>query len=68
MLKLKVLWYNLNMRILSSASKVVFIMMASALIGLTATGIVEAKDFVMLATGVFGYYFGRKNDTPTQLG
>lgn len=48
------------MRILQSASKLVFIMMTSALIGLTATGIVEAKDFVMLATGVFGFYFGKK--------
>lgn len=54
--------------IFSSASKIVFILMAGALIGLTATGIVEAKDFVMLATGVFGYYFGRKNDSTTQLG
>jgi len=55
--------------IFSSASKIVFILITIALIGLTSTGIVEAKDFVMLATGVFGYYFGRKDSPSTnQIG
>lgn len=50
------------MIIFQSASKIVFILMALALVVFTGMGIVEAKDFIMLATGVFGYYFGRKNE------
>lgn len=54
------------MRILSSASKIVFILMAIALIILTARGVVEAKDFVMLASMAFTYYFTKKqDDAPT---
>lgn len=43
-------------------------MMAMALIGLTAKGIVDAKDFVQLAGMAFVYYFTRKNSTPTTQG
>ena len=55
-----------NMKTLfKSASKIVFLLMAIALIGLTAWGKVEAKDFVMLAGMAFVYYFqkdaGAKN-------
>lgn len=49
--------------IFSSASKIVFILLAIALIVLTFIGKVDPKDFIVLTTGVFSYYFGRKNDT-----
>ena len=49
--------------IFSSASKIVFILMATALIALTFVKIVEAKDFVMLAGMAFTYYFS--NNTPS---
>jgi high-affinity nickel permease len=43
-----------------SASKIVFILLAIALVVLTFVGKVDSKDFIMLTTGVFSYYFGRK--------
>ena len=48
------------MEILKSASKIVFLLMALALITLTVIGIVEAKDFVMLAGMAFTYYFTKE--------
>ncbi|MBI5402485.1 MAG: hypothetical protein HY959_03730 [Ignavibacteriae bacterium] len=48
---------------LKSASKLVFILMALALVALTFIRTVEAKDFVMLAAMAFTYYFTKK-DTP----
>ena len=50
--------------ILKSASKIVFILMALALIALTFLKIVEAKDFVMLSSMAFTYYFTKS--TPKQ--
>ena len=50
------------MNILESAAKIVFIMMALALIGLTAFRIVEPKDFMMLAAMAFTFYFANKGD------
>jgi len=47
------------MQILSSASKLVFILMALALVALTFVGTVEAKDFVMLGAMAFTYYFSK---------
>jgi len=47
--------------ILKSASKLVFVLMALALIALTAFAKVEAKDFVMLAGMAFTYYFTKSN-------
>lgn len=46
--------------ILSSASKIVFIMMAAAVIGLTAFGKVDPKDFIILASMAFSFYFAAK--------
>jgi hypothetical protein len=51
------------MDILQSASKMVFLMMAIATIGLTAAGVVDAKDFLMLAAMAFSFYFSNKGDT-----
>lgn len=50
------------MKILGSASRTVFVLMALAVIGLTATRIVDAKDFVMLASMAFSFYFTKRND------
>lgn len=52
--------------ILSSASKIVFILMALAVIGLTAFGLVDPKDFMVLASMAFASYFAQKgNPSPT---
>jgi hypothetical protein len=44
-------------KIFSSASKIVFVLMALAVIGLSIVKIVEAKDFIMLASMAFTFYF-----------
>lgn len=44
-------------QIYQSATKVVFIIMALALVGLTAARIVEPKDFIVLASMAFAFYF-----------
>lgn len=46
----------------SSASKIVFIAMALAAIGLTAARIMDVKDFFVLASGAFAYYFTKSNN------
>lgn len=48
--------------ILSSASKIVFILMALAVVGLTAFGIVDPKDFIALASMAFAFYFANKGE------
>lgn len=48
------------MNILVSASKIVFIMMAAAVIILTFFKIVDPKDFIMLAAMTFSFYFANK--------
>jgi len=45
------------MRILNSASKVVFVLMALASIALAGLGVMDIKDFVILATMAFSFYF-----------
>lgn len=45
------------MKILQSASKIVFILMAVALVAGLFTKIVDAKDFIVIASMVFTYYF-----------
>ena len=53
-----------NMKdVLSSASKLVFIVMALAIVALTAIGVVDSKDFVMLAAMAFSFYFSKQNPT-----
>lgn len=46
-------------KIVSSASKIVFILMALSMVVLTFVGKVEPKDFVMLASMAFTYYFSK---------
>jgi len=45
------------MAILGSASKIVFILMAIGVILLTSMHILDAKDFMILASMAFSYYF-----------
>lgn len=47
--------------IFNSASKIVFILMAIAVVGLTFMNKVDPKDFMMLSGMVFSYYFSRQN-------
>jgi len=56
------------LKIISSASKLVFVLVAIAVIILTFLKIVEAKDFMILAVSVFSYYFTRdkgESNTPS---
>jgi hypothetical protein len=48
------------MKILESASKLVFILMTIALIVLTFFGKIDAKDFMGICLMVFTYYFSNK--------
>lgn len=50
------------MTILQSASKIVFILMAVAVVGLTYLGKVDAKDFIVLASMAFSFYFANKGN------
>lgn len=56
------------MEILKSASQTVFVLMAVAVIGLTAVGKVEPKDFVGLAGMAFVYFFTKPSDPTLPLG
>lgn len=49
--------------IYSSASKIVFILMAVAVIVGMFYGRVEAKDFMILASMAFSFYFANKGDS-----
>lgn len=49
--------------ILSSASKIVFILMAVAVVVLTYLGKVDAKDFIVLASMAFSFYFANKGES-----
>ncbi len=46
--------------IFKSASKIVFILMAVAVVILAFLKVIEAKDFIMLATMAFSAYYGSK--------
>jgi hypothetical protein len=50
------------MKILESASKIVFILLTLGLIMLTAAKMVEAKDFIMLCGMAFTFYFSNKGN------
>lgn len=55
------------MAILTSASKIVFILMTLAVIAGMFLGKIDPKDFMMLAGMAFSFYFANKGDavTPT---
>lgn len=48
--------------ILKSASKLVFILLSVALCVLTYIGTVDSKDFIVLVSMTFSYYFTRKQE------
>lgn len=48
--------------ILSSASKIVFILMALAAVVLTFVGKIDPKDFMLLASMAFSFYFANKGE------
>ncbi len=54
--------------IYSSASKIVFILMAVAVIVGMFYGRVEAKDFMILASMAFSFYFANKGDSSQPFG
>lgn len=47
------------MNILKSASKLVFVLMAIAVVAGLFIGKIESKDFLVLASMAFAYYFTR---------
>lgn len=49
--------------IYSSASKIVFILMAAAVIAGMFYGKVDAKDFMILASMAFSFYFANKGES-----
>lgn len=53
------------MNILSSASKIVFILMAIAVSVGMFTGKIDPKDFLQLASMAFAFYFANKGE-PSQ--
>lgn len=48
--------------ILQSASKIVFILMALAVVVLTFLRIIDPKDFMVLASMAFAFYFANKGE------
>lgn len=54
------------MSILNSASKLVFILMALGAIALTAMKVMDVKDFFVLASMAFAFYFSNKGETSGQ--
>lgn len=52
------------MNILQSATRIVLILMTFALIGLTFVGKIEGKDFVVLVSMIFAFYYSKQ--TPPQ--
>jgi uncharacterized membrane protein len=50
-------------KIYTSASKIVFILMAVAVVVLTFKGTIDPKDFMMLAGMAFSFYFANKGDS-----
>jgi len=55
------------MKIFTSASKIVFVLLSLALVILTFVGIVDAKDFITLTSMAFTYYFAARSKKPEEL-
>lgn len=51
------------MDIFKSASKVVFLLIAITVCGGFIVGILESKDFMVLASMAFTFYFANKGET-----
>jgi hypothetical protein len=55
--------YNFMTNILESASKIVFLLMTLAVIVGLFTKILDPKDFMVLASMAFTFYFSAKGDS-----
>lgn len=53
------------MKILTSASKLVFLLLAITACIAFFFGKLESKDFMLLAVSAFTFYFSNKGETPT---
>ena len=51
---------NAIANVIGSASKIVFILMAASTVALTFAGKVDPKDFMLLASMAFSFYFTTK--------
>lgn len=47
----------------TSTAKMVFLLMTCGVVYFTYIGIIDGKDFISLATMVFGFYFAYKGET-----
>ena len=52
----------MNMEVLKSASKIVFILMALATVGALFTGKISGEQFLVLTGMAFSFYFSNKGD------
>jgi uncharacterized membrane protein AbrB (regulator of aidB expression) len=59
--------FNLMTNLLESASKIVFILTALAVVAGLFTKILDPKDFMVLASMAFTFYFSNKGDTSGKL-
>ena len=55
------------MKILESASKLVFVLITVAVVAGFFLKILDPKDFMVLASMCFTFYFANKGDTNTQF-
>ncbi|MFA5961902.1 MAG: hypothetical protein WC848_04435 [Parcubacteria group bacterium] len=53
----------MNMEVLKSASKIVFILMALATVGALFLGKISGDQFLLLAGMAFSFYFSNKGDS-----
>lgn len=53
----------MNMEVLKSASKIVFILMALATVGALFDGKISGDQFLLLAGMAFSFYFSNKGDS-----
>lgn len=53
----------MNMEVLKSASKIVFILMAIATVGALFIGKITGDQFLLLAGMAFSFYFSNKGDS-----
>lgn len=56
------------MDIFKSASKVVFLLLTITACGGFIVGILESKDFMLLASSAFAFYFANKGDNSQPYG
>lgn len=53
--------------IYKSASKIVFLLMALATVAALFTNKIDAKDYIILATMAFQFYFSNKGDVSNEF-